>query len=782
MWKDYSVSFIKKNKASSISIMAAALISALFLSLLCSLFYNFWTYEIESIVIEEGDWQGRITGDFSEDDLNTMRNFANVESAAVNEELSGEQETVVDICFQNPRTIFRDMPLITEKLGLEEDAAEYHLLLLSRYLIHDPQDEEPPLLMAFYLAVLLVVSLSLILIIHNSFAVSMNARVHQFGIFSSIGATPGQIRICLMQEAAALCALPVLAGNLLGTALSYGAFQAANRIAADAAGRHEAVWSYHPLLAAVSILASFLTVWISAWIPARKLSRLTPLQAIRNADGLQMKKPRTSRILAFLFGVEGELAGNALKAQKKALRTSTLSLTLSFLGFTVMLCFLTLSGISTDHTYFERYQDAWDVMAEIPDTKIEDFGLSEEIRSIQGIESCIVYQKAVSQCRISENDVSGELTAIGGLEAVAGISAAEGDYLAQASVVIMDDAGFVEYCGQIGVPASFGGSIVLNRIWDSVNSNFRYREYIPYVKENRKVMILQNAGKEMEIPALAYTREAPVLREEYEDYAFVQFMPVSLWKEKAGAGTAETDVYVRLLAEEGTLAEIGEAAGGKPDRMAEEETAGKSDGMAEEETAGKLDGMAEEETAVESNGLSEQETLANLDKLEAELKQLLGREYDVETENRMREKLTNDRMIRGYMLLTGAFCSLLALIGIANVFSNTLGFLRQRKREFAQYMSLGMTPEGMRKMFRIEALVIAGRPLLITLPLTAAAVGFMITASYLNPMEFLVKLPLLPIIVFSAMIFLFVGAAYDIGGKRICRCNLSEALKDDSLY
>ena len=42
--------------------------------------------------------------------------------------------------------------------------------------------------MAFYLFVLLLVSVSLILIIHNSFAVSMNARVHQFGIFSSIGA------------------------------------------------------------------------------------------------------------------------------------------------------------------------------------------------------------------------------------------------------------------------------------------------------------------------------------------------------------------------------------------------------------------------------------------------------------------------------------------------------------------------------------------------------------------------------------------------------------------
>ncbi len=47
MWKDYSIGFIKKNRASSVSVLVAAFISALFLSLLCSFFYNFWNYDIE---------------------------------------------------------------------------------------------------------------------------------------------------------------------------------------------------------------------------------------------------------------------------------------------------------------------------------------------------------------------------------------------------------------------------------------------------------------------------------------------------------------------------------------------------------------------------------------------------------------------------------------------------------------------------------------------------------------------------------------------------------------
>ena len=96
-------------------------------------------------------------------------------------------------------------------------------------------------------------------------------------------------------------------------------------------------------------------------------------------------------------------------------------------------------------------------------------------------------------------------------------------------------------------------------------------------------------------------------------------------------------------------------------------------------------------------------------------------------------------------------------------------------------MSVGMTQGSMRKMFCIEALVIAGRPLLITLPLTVVFVSFMITASYLDPMEFLVKAPIVPIAAFILAVFGFVSLAYYIGGKRMMNCNLADALRNDSM-
>ena len=186
------------------SIMVAAFIAALFLSFLCSLFYNFWLDNIEGVKQEYGDWHGRIAGELDAGDMEIIKRFANVETAVVNGDLSDTQQATVDICFYDKRTVYQDMHSLLSRLGLSENAADYNYQLLSLYFIRIPGDKMPRLLMPAYLAVVALVCLSLILVIHNSFAVSMNNRIHQFGIFSSIGATPGQIRAGLLQEAVML--------------------------------------------------------------------------------------------------------------------------------------------------------------------------------------------------------------------------------------------------------------------------------------------------------------------------------------------------------------------------------------------------------------------------------------------------------------------------------------------------------------------------------------------------------------------------------------------------
>ena len=728
MWKDYSKSYIKNNRASSISIMAAALVATMFLSLLCSIAYNFWAYDVEQTILEEGDWQGRIVCEsLSSDDLSMLCQFANVEKAAINEELSQKEKVVADVYFKNARTIYRDMLLIAAQLGLNEDSIQYNSLLLSRYFIHDPEDATPPMLLTLYVMILIIVAVSLILIIRGSFELSMNARIHQFGIFSSIGATPRQIRTCLLQEAMALSILPMLIGSMSGILISFCVIKAVNFFASNVSGRHEAVFQYHPSIFAATVFISFLTVIFSAWIPARKLSRMTPLEAIRNTSGLLLKKKKHSRFLSCIFGMKGELAGNALKAQKKHLRISTLSLLLSFLGFSIMICFTTLADISTRYTYFERYQDVWDIMVTLKDTEISDYGLTDELQDISGIKDATVYQKAEAMTFLPEGLQSDELSSLGGLESVAGTPNENGQFQVSAPIVVLDDRSFLNFCSQIGITPSLDGAIVLNQIWDSINSNFRYKEYVPFVREDNQKTILYKNDKTIEIPVLSYTQKSPALREEYDNYALVHFIPLSMWNKTLGeVCEAEADSYIRIF----------------------------------------------------SNGTA---NLTDLNALEQEIMRLVSEQYEIESENRIQERLSNDSLIQGMVMIFGAFCVLLAMIGIANVFSNTLGFLRQRKREFAQYMSIGLTPQEMRKMFCIEAFVIAGKPLLITLPLTLLFVQFSVTASYLDPMAFWSEAPILPVLIFAAAIVLFVALAYYIGGKRLLQCDLNETLRNDAL-
>ena len=736
MWKDYSSDYIKNNRSSGISVMIAAFISALLLSLLLGLFYNAWKYQIESVKQEEGDWQSRIVGEFTQEDMESIKNFANVKDIVISEKGAQIPEPMIDIYFDDMGAVLDDTMQIARVLGVSSENVIYNHELLAMYMIRDPQDTAPRLLFPLFILIAGIASFSLIIVIHNSFAVSMNARIHQFGIFSSIGATPKQIRSCLLQEAAALCILPILIGNLLGILISMGIIHMVNGLlGSDVAGRHEAVFGYHPLVLAATLLLTVATIWISAWMPARKLSRLTPLEAIKNTGELQLKRKKKSPLLTCLFGLEGELAGGALKAQKRALRTASLSLIFSFLAFTIMQSFFALSGISTRETYFERYQGVWDIMVTVKDTDVDSFSETQKLQEISGIRSAIVYQKAMAKRIIAEDEISEDMKSFGGF-AVAGdnyVRKTDGGWLVNVPIVILDDASFLAYCEQIGITPQLNGAVIWNQIRDVTNPDFRHPRYMPYVKGENAVSILRQSGKEemtAEVPVLSYTEKVPVLREEYaklDYYELVHFIPVSLWKEiKGQIGGSEEDAYICMLGRENVAA-------------------------------------------------------GELDALQGQVDSLIAGNYKTESENRIQEAEANDKQIQGMMTIFGGFCVLLAVIGIGNVFSNTLGFVRQRKREFARYMSVGMTQGEIKKMFCVEALTIAGRPILITLPLAVIAVGYLLKISYVEVGTFLAEAPLIPIMIFMLAIWGIVAFAYYLGWRNIRKINLAEVLRDDTM-
>ena len=84
-------------------------------------------------------------------------------------------------------------------------------------------------------------------------------------------------------------------------------------------------------------------------------------------------------------------------------------------------------------------------------------------------------------------------------------------------------------------------------------------------------------------------------------------------------------------------------------------------------------------------------------------------------------------------------------------------------------------------MFCIEALMIAGRPILIGVPLVVIVIGYMLQISYVEVGTFLAEAPLIPIMIFMLAIWGIVAFAYYLGWRNIRKIDLAEVLRDDTM-
>lgn len=749
IWKEYSLEYIKNNRASVISVLAAAFIASLLLSLTCGIFYNIRADEIMLIHLEEGDWQGRLTGNLTSEDIKQIENHPNVRKVVLSED-PAKQEITASLYFYHPRRIYKDLPEIAKQLSVKTGAASftvtYHDRLLFQDFIFSPEKgTKPPLTLFVYLFILLAACLSLILIIHNAFGVSMNARLHQLGILKSIGASPKQLRTFLIREALLLCLIPILTGVGSG-ALLCRLFMRFMYHAAQSVRKHELLFHYHPLVFLGAVLVSLLTVWISALIPAIKISRLEPLYAIRYGSEQPASKVRRFFPLSKLFGIEGELARRSLYHRRKAFRTSTLSLTISFLAFSSFLNLETISGISTRYTFFERYKNSWDLMITIPDRITGRDRLLTDIRSLPGVKTCTAYQKASAKTYVTEDMLSQELKSLSGLPGLknTGITKEDNGYLIHVPLLQLDKKSFEQYCLKIRTdPGQFTGrdsqgAIAVNTIWDNLNSNRRNRTMIPFLnlKNVQSLSLLKelqqnkaDMAKIKEIPdspgsvmvnVAAETGGLPELREEFPDFSLVLIMPETVSEELAGYFT-DTESYFTIKA---VSAEM-------------------------------------------------------LLSIRTGLENLLGNSYDYTLEDRTELERTNTSIRNAYKVVIGSLAGLLICIGLANIFSNTYGHIYQRKREFARYISVGLSPKGVIKVLTAEALLLSLKPVLTGLLLNIPLVYFALKASLIPPADFFRQIPALPVALSALMILIGVGFVYYTAGRKFYKDDLSEILKND---
>lgn len=174
-------------------------------------------------------------------------------------------------------------------------------------------------------------------LIYNAFSISVSERTKQFGLLSSVGATKKQLRRMVLFEALCVAAVGIPLGILSGIAgIGVTLMLIGNKfsgIIGNSSVPMRVCVSWESVVIAAVI--ALITVLISAWVPSRRATRISAVEAIRqNRDVKVSGKPvKTSRLTYTLFGLPGMLASKYYKRSRRKYRTTVMSLFMSIVLF-----------------------------------------------------------------------------------------------------------------------------------------------------------------------------------------------------------------------------------------------------------------------------------------------------------------------------------------------------------------------------------------------------------------------------------------------------------------
>ncbi len=182
--------------------------------------------------------------------------------------------------------------------------------------------------------ILTILSVVCILIIYNSFSVSVTERKKQFGILSSVGATPMQILYSVLFEAGIVSLIAIPLGFIFGIINVSLTLTVLNKIL-DGIISTPLTLSIYPYFILTSLTFVIMAIFLSALFPAVRASEITPIEAIKLSKDIKIKRKRvkTNKLITKLFGIEGSIAFKNMKRQKKRYRTTVISLVTSIVLF-----------------------------------------------------------------------------------------------------------------------------------------------------------------------------------------------------------------------------------------------------------------------------------------------------------------------------------------------------------------------------------------------------------------------------------------------------------------
>ena len=186
-----------------------------------------------------------------------------------------------------------------------------------------------------------IVAVSGIIIMYNSFNLSLVERRKQYGILKSLGIKNSSLYVMILFEALVLSVAGIILGYIFGIIGDYLVIGYINDtlvnmikgMGVEGDLQMSLIFTTNIHAFYIVAISTGITVFLAAIIPAIKSTRISPIENIRGKDDyvVSTRKVKTSWLSKKLFGIEFDLARKNMKRAKKRFRVATLSLSIAFI-------------------------------------------------------------------------------------------------------------------------------------------------------------------------------------------------------------------------------------------------------------------------------------------------------------------------------------------------------------------------------------------------------------------------------------------------------------------
>ena len=312
--------------------------------------------------------------------------------------------------------------------------------------------------------VALIIILTSVYCIKNSFNISITEKIRQYGMLSSVGATRRQIKSSVKTEAAMLGVVGIPVGTMSGILAALVLVKVVN---AMSAGWLNFALSFHTSLPALilAVILSIATIYFSATGSARRAAKVTPLEAIRNTKEIKIKsaKLKTPAIIGRIWGIGGIISYKNIKRNNKKYRTTVTSIVICSVTFIVISYFMSMAFSMVGMSYASTDYNIGINMSYKKDIDIEK--LSKLVSGIEGVDDYLVgagydfdvdkpeYTKEYGEyCRQLYDDSE--------------------DVSQMFLITVLDDKSYDKYASDAGIKNAAEGAILVNKCtFDVYNEN-----------------------------------------------------------------------------------------------------------------------------------------------------------------------------------------------------------------------------------------------------------------------------------------------------------------------